>query len=170
MHFQNFPTPRAWKRHTGRAHQVGLSAGALACLGTEPHAHEDPASFTGWIGTVKILGRDDTVTAGQLAAEAIGTGRGVVAKARDKYFYILHVPISKQAAQELAHAETHPEHSQPRPRCPHRGIRRDHADPQREPASRQTTSCRRSNHGISSNSGRHPSRQPARLKPIASQQ
>ena len=53
MHFQTFPTPRAWKRHTGRAHQVGLSAGALACLGTEPHAHADPASFTGYIGTVK---------------------------------------------------------------------------------------------------------------------
>ena len=113
MHFQTFPTPRAWKRHTGRAHQVGLSAGALACLGTEPHAHADPASFTGWIGTVKILGRDDTVTAGQLAAEAIGAGRGVVAKARDKHFYILHVPISKQAAQELAHAKRVPDTPSP---------------------------------------------------------
>jgi hypothetical protein len=108
MHFQKFPTPQAWKRHTGRAHQVGLSAGALACLGTEPHAHADPASFTGWIGTVKILGRDDAVTAGQLAAEAIGTGRGVVAKRRDRFFYTLHVPISKQAAAELAHAKRIP--------------------------------------------------------------
>ena len=109
MHFQAFPSPRAWKRHTGRAHQVGLSAGALACLGTEPHAHADPASFTGYIGTVKILGRDDAITAGQLAAEAIGTGRGVVAKPRDKFFYILHVPISKQAADELAHAKRVPD-------------------------------------------------------------
>jgi hypothetical protein len=108
MNFQKFPSPQAWKRHTGRAHQVGLSAGALACLGTEPHAHEDPNSFTGWTGTVKILGRDDAITAGQLAAEAIGTGRGVVAKKKDVSFYILHVPISHQAAQELAHAKRVP--------------------------------------------------------------
>ena len=118
MHFQAFPSPRSWKRHTGRAHQVGLSAGALACLGTEPHAHEDPASFTGWIGTVKILGRDDAITAGQLAAEAVGIGRGVVAKPRDKHFYILHVPISKQAAQEL----TPPKHVPDTP-SPGHGVR-----------------------------------------------
>ena len=60
------------------------SSGALACLGTEPHAHADPASFTGCVGTVHILTRDDALTAGQLAAEAIGAGRGVVAKRDDK--------------------------------------------------------------------------------------
>jgi len=109
MHFTTFPSERAWKRHTGRAHQVGLSAGALACLGQEPHAQADETSFTGYIGTVKILGRDDTVAAGELAATAIGTGRGVVAKAKDKFFYILHVPISHKAALELAHAKRVPD-------------------------------------------------------------
>ena len=122
MHFQAFPSPRAWKRHTGRAHQVGLSAGALACLGTEPHAHADPASFTGWIGTVKILGRDDAITAGQLAAEAIGAGRGVVAKPRDKFFYILHVPISKQAAARTRPRQARARHPQPRRRPTHRRL------------------------------------------------
>ena len=58
---------------------------------------------------MKILGRDDAITAGQLAAEAIGAGRGVVARRRDKFFYILHVPISKQAAEELAHAKRVPD-------------------------------------------------------------
>ena len=135
MHFQAFPSPRAWKRHTGRAHQVGLSAGALACLGTEPHAHADPASFTGYIGTVKILGRDDAVTAGQLAAEAIGAGRGVVAKNRGPI--LLHparadLQTSRRRARPRQARARHP---QPRRRPTHRGLRRHHA-PHR-PRSRQ---------------------------------
>jgi hypothetical protein len=103
MKLQVYPSPRAWKRHTGRAHIVGLSAGALACLGAEPKALEDPASFTGYVGAVRVLTRDDVMHAGQLAAAAIGTGRGVRAK-RDAQgsMYTLFVPISHQAARELA--------------------------------------------------------------------
>ena len=108
MHFQTFPTPRAWKRHTGRAHQVGLSAGALACLGTEPHAHEDPPASP----ATSALSRSSVAMMPSLPASS-PPKRSAPARRRgetgDKFYYILHVPISKQAADELAPAKRVPD-------------------------------------------------------------
>jgi len=51
MH-RRFPTAGAWRRHTLGAARRGLSAGALACLGTMPRDEADAASFTGFMGRV----------------------------------------------------------------------------------------------------------------------
>lgn len=113
MNLQVFPTPHAWRRHTSRAFRVGLSAGALACLGAEPRAHPDPTSFTGFVGAVQVLTRDDVITAGQLAAQAIGAGRGIHATKNPhgtaRGPWTLHVPISRTAARELARPKNIPD-------------------------------------------------------------
>ena len=127
MHFQTFPSPRAWKRHTGRAHQVGLSAGALACLGTEPHAHEDPASFTGWIGTVKILGRDD---ADHRRPARRRSDRHRPRRCGEEPRPILLHPARAylQASRRRARPrQARARHPQPRRRPTHRRLRRHHA-------------------------------------------
>jgi hypothetical protein len=104
MDLPNLPT---WQKHTRAARTRGLSAACLACLGTQPTAHADPASFTGFIGTVICLNRADAVAAGTLAAQAIGSNRGIHA-VRVLGQYKLHVPISKQAARELAQPKHKP--------------------------------------------------------------
>ena len=94
------PNPSNWKKHTAQAAKRGLSSGALACLGTQPRAVADEASFTGVFGVVTVISKDDVLQAGQLAAAAIGAGRGVLAH-KNGAQWTLRVPISKTAAAEL---------------------------------------------------------------------
>lgn len=98
--YRRFPTPEAWRRHTRGAARRGLSAAALACLGIQPRARVDPASFTGYTGTVRCATRDEAVCAGILAAQAVGPGRGVRATRLPAGWQVT-APISKQAAREL---------------------------------------------------------------------
>ena len=98
--YRRFPTPNAWKKHTRGALQRGLSAGALACLGTQPHVEADPNSFTGYMGRVDCLNKDEAVAAGVLAAQAVGRGRGVCAKRR-AFGWVVYAPVSAKAAREL---------------------------------------------------------------------
>ncbi|MCU0232289.1 MAG: hypothetical protein MUC67_13120 [Acidobacteria bacterium] len=104
---ERFPTEAAWKKHTRGADRHGLSAGALACLGTRPQAAPDASSFTGYMGRVDCLTRDEAVYAGVLAAQAVGRGRGVVAK-RGPLGWVLYAPVSAKAARELAHPQRVP--------------------------------------------------------------
>ena len=94
------PNPTNWKKHTAQAAKRGLSSGALACLGTQPRAVADEASFTGYFGVVTVISKSDVLQAGQLAAEAIGKNRGVLAHPEGAQ-WTLRVPLSKTAAAEL---------------------------------------------------------------------
>jgi len=108
MH-RRFPTAGAWRRHTQGAAARGLSAGALACLGTMPRAEADAASFTGFMGRVTCLNRDEAVAAGTLASEAIGRGRGVRASRLPGGLWAVRAPISLRAARELQHPKRVPD-------------------------------------------------------------
>ncbi len=106
--YRRFPTPTAWQKHTRGALQRGLSAGALACLGTQPHAESDPNSFTGYMGRVDCLNKDEAVCAGVLAAQAVGSGRGVRAK-KVGLGWVVYAPVSAKAARELQHPRRVPD-------------------------------------------------------------
>lgn len=107
MPYRRWPTEAAWKRHTRRARQCGLSAAALACLGIQPHVTRDPNSYTGYTGTVRVLNRDEATRAGKLIIAAIGAGRGAHAK-QTGITWTVYVPVSEQAAHDLAHAKKIP--------------------------------------------------------------
>lgn len=100
MH-RRFPTPTAWRRHTRGATSHGLSAGALACLGTMPHVEPSPDSFTGYLGRVTCLNRDEAIAAGVLASQAVGRGRGVRARPNSAGLWHVYAPISIRAARGL---------------------------------------------------------------------
>jgi hypothetical protein len=104
--YRRFPTPEAWKRHTRGAATRGLSSAALACLGSQPRAVADPASFTGFYGVVTVL-RSDLLEATGLVAEAVGyeTPIPVVTIPAGAQVY---APISRRAARELAHPKRIP--------------------------------------------------------------
>ena len=101
------PNPSTWKKHTAQAAKRGLSSGALACLGTQPRAVADNESFTGYFGVVTVISKPDVIQAGQLAAAAIGTGRGVLAR-KNGAQWTLRVPLSKRAATELTPSKRKP--------------------------------------------------------------
>jgi len=99
--YRRFPTAGAWRRHTQSAAQRGLSAGALACLGTMPRVEADGTSFTGFMGRVTCLNRDEAVAAGVLASQAVGRGRGVRASRLPGGLWAVRAPVSLKAAREL---------------------------------------------------------------------
>lgn len=107
MH-RRFPTTDAWRRHTQGATQRGLSAGALACLGTMPRVECDASSFTGFMGRVTCLNRDEAVAAGVLASQAVGRGRGVRATRLPNGLWAVAAPVSVKAARELQHPKRVP--------------------------------------------------------------
>jgi hypothetical protein len=105
--YRRFPTLNAWRRHTRGAAKRGLSAGALACLGTQPRAITHPDSPTGFYGIVFVL-RFDVLPATDLVAAAIGPDFPIPVVTTTCGAEVW-APISKQAARELAHARRIPD-------------------------------------------------------------
>ena len=124
------PTQASWLKHTRTATRYGLSAGAVACLGRQPTATASDQSFTGYYGRVHIAIKADAYQAAELAASAIGTGRGVFLR-KAVGCWELYAPISKSAYKLLT---THPRVTNPAPAVS--GVRTPQYDAAMRPTAR----------------------------------
>ena len=100
--YRRFPTPNAWQKHTQGAMQRGLSAGALACLGTQPQAEAGPEQLHGLHGPGGLpqQGRGGVRRRAGGASDRQRPGR----RAKKVGFgWVVYAPVSAKAARELQH-------------------------------------------------------------------